>query len=149
MRRRSFVVAGLLAPLFACSAFADSFRIDVLKSPTCGCCAAWGDHLRAAGFDVAASDVSSDALWEFKARLGVPEELSSRHTARLGRCFVEGRAPAGDIERMIAGQPDGLGLTVPGMPIGRPGMEMGDEKEPFETLLVLRSGEAQVFQAHG
>jgi len=83
-----------------------------------------------------------------KARAGVTPDLSSCHTAFIDGYFVEGHVPAGDVERLLAERPDALGLTVPGMPIGSPGMEMGDQRDAYDTLLVLRDGSTAVFESH-
>ena len=83
-----------------------------------------------------------------KARAGITPELSSCHTAFIDGYFVEGHVPAGDVQRLLAERPDALGLTVPGMPIGSPGMEMGDQRDAYDTLLVLRDGSTEVFESH-
>ena len=83
-----------------------------------------------------------------KERLGVSGDLASCHTAMAGPYVIEGHVPAGDIQRLLTEQPAALGLTVPGMPIGSPGMEMGDEREAFDTLLILADGTAEVFASH-
>ncbi|WP_299684144.1 DUF411 domain-containing protein [uncultured Tateyamaria sp.] len=152
MNRRHFIltalVSGLGPALLAHPARATSAQIEVFKSPTCGCCAAWVDHLIGAGFDPVVRDVDQDTLWEMKERAGVPPELSSCHTAFISGYVVEGHVPAGDIQRMLAERPNGLGLTVPGMPIGSPGMEMGSQRDAYDTLLVLRDGTTKVFARH-
>ena len=81
-------------------------------------------------------------------RMGISPELSSCHTAILDGYFVEGHVPADDIKRLMAERPDALGLTVPGMPIGSPGMEMGSEREAFDTLLVQKDGTTEIFAQH-
>lgn len=122
--------------------------LRVAKSPTCGCCGAWVEHMRQAGFKVEVTDVGQDALDALKIRLGIRPQHASCHTAQVGGYFVEGHVPATDVERMLSERPDGLGLTTPGMPIGSPGMEMGSQRDPYDVLLVKKDGGAEVFQPH-
>ena len=135
-------------PVLARSAEPDRAEITVYRSPTCGCCIAWAEHLQRAGFGVEVVDVNQNQLYALKARLGLTVELASCHTAILGDYFIEGHVPAGDIARLLEERPAAAGLTVPGMPIGSPGMEMGDEKEAFDTLLVLEDGSTEIFERH-
>jgi hypothetical protein len=104
----------------------------VHKDPNCGCCGGWIDHLRAAGFAVTAID--TDRMSAVKARLGVPAELASCHTAELGDYVIEGHVPAAAIDRLLAERPRAKGLAAPGMPIGSPGME-GGEPEIYDVML--------------
>ena len=101
-----------------------------------------------AGFTVEARNVEQEALWSLKARSGVTPDLGSCHTAFVGGYVIEGHVPAADVGRLLSERPDAVGLTVPGMPIGSPGMEMGNEREAYETLLILRDGSTSVFQRH-
>jgi len=149
MKRRAFILAGLSTPLIAHRAFAAVPRVYVVKTPTCGCCSAWVDHARSAGFLIEVTDVTQEALWALKESLSITPELASCHTARVEGYFIEGHVPADDISRLLKERPDALGLTVPGMPIGSPGMEMGAQSDAFNTLLVLRDGSTQVFERHG
>jgi hypothetical protein len=145
--RRAFL--SLTLALCAAPAFAQTApRIEVAKTPTCGCCAAWIDHMRAAGFDVTARDVTQGALARIKAQTGLTPELASCHTAMVEGYVVEGHVPAADVRRLLDERPDALGLTVPGMPIGSPGMEMGDARDAYDVLLVRRDGGATVFSAY-
>lgn len=119
----------------------------VHKSPTCGCCGAWVDHMRAAGFQVEVRD--SDDLNPIKQSLGVPEDKTSCHTAQVGPYFVEGHVPAEDIKRLLAQESDARGLTAPGMPAGSPGMEMPDgSKQPYTVELVRADGTTEAFAQH-
>lgn len=149
MNRRYFMLGVLAAPLLTTHARAAGPRLEVFKSPTCGCCSAWVSHVTDAGFQVDARDVSQSVLQGLKAQLGITAALSSCHTALIEGYFIEGHVPAADIERLLGQRPDALGLSVPDMPIGSPGMEVGDEKEPFDTLLVLADGTTRVFASHG
>ena len=148
MNRRHLIFTGLGAALLARPVLAASSRIEVYKSPTCGCCSAWVEHMARAGFDTLARDVDQETLWSMKERAGVAPEVSSCHTAFVDGYFIEGHVPAGDVQRLLAEPPDALGLTVPDMPIGSPGMEMGNQRDAYDTLLVLRDGTTEVFQRH-
>lgn len=106
--------------------------IRVWKDPNCGCCTGWAEHLRRNGFGVVVTDTA--AMQEVKARLGVPPELASCHTAETGGYVIEGHVPAHAIKRLIAEKSPGRGLAVPGMPIGSPGME-GGAPETYEVFL--------------
>jgi len=108
-------------------------EVAVTKDPTCGCCEKWVAHMRAAGFAVT---VTEGPVNPVKARLGVPRELASCHTALVGGYVVEGHVPAGAIKRLLAEQPKATGLAVPGMPAGSPGMEV-DGMEPATYDVVL------------
>ena len=101
-----------------------------------------------AGFRAEVFFVNDEDLRLIKSQLAIPVDLSSCHTATIGRYFIEGHVPAEDIRRLLIERPKALGLSVPGMPIGSPGMEMGNNKEPFDTLLVFENGETQVFNSH-
>jgi hypothetical protein len=152
MNRRHFILAGigsgLATAMVGRPALATPGQMEVFKSPTCGCCSAWVEHMSGAGFDAVARDVDQETLWSMKARAGVTPDLSSCHTAFIEGYFVEGHVPAGDVQRLLAERPDALGLTVPGMPIGSPGMEMGDQRDAYDTLLVLQGGSVEVFNSH-
>jgi len=93
--------------------------------------------------------VESDDLGAIKSAVGLPYGLGSCHTARVGNYFVEGHVPADDVKRLLFEKPDARGLTVPGMPIGSPGMEQGDRREPYDVLLVAKDGTTTVYAHHG
>ena len=120
--------------------------VTVYKSPTCGCCASWVDHLRANGFPVDVQDVED--LQAVKAEYGIPAPLQSCHTAVVDGYVVEGHVPAADVKRLLDERPDAGGLAVPGMPVGSPGMEQGDTVQPYDVLL-LDDGQTSVFAQHG
>lgn len=121
--------------------------VIVHKSPTCGCCGLWVDHLRAAGFEVEVRN--SDNLMPIKQSVGVPADKASCHTAQVGDYFVEGHVPAEDIKRLLAEKPDAKGLVLPGMPAGSPGMEMPDgSQQPYTVELVGRDGTTASFANH-
>jgi hypothetical protein len=120
----------------------------VYKSPTCNCCAKWVDHLEQAGFTVTVKQESGAAV---KQRFGVPRELASCHTATIGNYVVEGHVPAQDVKRLLAQQPEQTaGLAVPGMPIGSPGMERGNQVDPYNVVAFNDKGAVQgVFASYG
>ncbi|MFO7857282.1 MAG: DUF411 domain-containing protein [Paracoccaceae bacterium] len=149
MDRRRFLLAALTAPLLARTAFAATPPLEVFKSPTCGCCSAWIDHVVEAGFEVTARDLDQDALSRLKARAGLSPELASCHTGFVDGYVLEGHVPAADVKALLAERPAALGLAVPGMPVGSPGMEMGGRRDPFDTLLIGREGGVTVFRSHG
>ena len=113
-------------------------KITVNKTPWCGCCTGWSKHLREAGFDV--TEVKYEDLEPIKRRLGVPEALESCHTAEVEGYTIEGHVPAGDIKKLLAMRPDAVGLAVPGMPTGSPGMEMGNERDAYNVMLFSAKG---------
>ena len=149
MHRRLFLLTLAALPVAAQPALATEHdRLLVAKSPYCGCCGAWIEHMRAAGFEVEVAEVGEDALDALKDRLGVAPEHRSCHTAVIGGYFVEGHVPPDDVRRLLAERPEAAGLAVPGMPLGSPGMEVGAEREPYDTLLIGATGETTVFQSH-
>ena len=127
---------------------AEPVQIEVAKTASCGCCSAWVDHLQANGFEVIAHDVSHQQLNGIKARLDIDPVLTSCHTAMVDGYFIEGHVHADEIRSLLAEEPEARGLTVPGMPIGSPGMEMGDQRDAYETLLVLEDGATEIFKEH-
>lgn len=122
---------------------ADAPVLTVYKSPTCGCCSTWATYMGRQGFRV--ETVETADLAAVRDSLGVPGDLSACHTATVGGYTVEGHVPADQIRRLLAEKPDARGIAVPGMPIGSPGMEQGDTRQPYDVLLVHDSGEATVF----
>lgn len=148
MKRRTFVFSGAALALTR-PAFADAnLVLNVLKSPTCGCCTAWVEHIRQAGFVVDVQDVDQNALYAVKDRLQITPELAGCHTAVMGDYFIEGHVPASDIARLLAERPGARGLTVPGMPMSSPGMGGPGAGDPFDTLLVGSDGSTSVFASH-
>ena len=117
----------------------------VYKSAGCGCCGEWEEHMRAAGFRVESHAVADIA--GVKRKLRVPEALSSCHTATVSGYVIEGHVPAADVHRLLRERPAVIGLAVPGMPRGAPGMESAG-KAPYETV-AFQSGGSWVFQRHG
>jgi len=122
--------------------------IHVVKDPGCPCCNAWIGHLRDAGFAVSFEERSVDELAAFKRQQGIPDALVSCHTATVGGYTIEGHVPAADIRRLLAEAPDAIGLTVPGMPYGSPGMGPETEREAYEVILIGRDGAASTFSRY-
>jgi len=148
MKRRIFLLAGAAVTLPLPALANTEPVIKVLKSPTCGCCTAWVDHVRQAGFTVDAQDVDQDHLYALKNRLQITPDLSGCHTATIDGYFVEGHVPASDIARLLSERPKARGLTVPGMPMGSPGMDFSAAREAYDTLLVGMDGATSVFASH-
>jgi hypothetical protein len=122
--------------------------VEVWKSPTCGCCWEWMQHMQVHGFRVKAHDVGNTAM---RARLGIDVKLGSCHTALVEGYAIEGHVPAREVQRLLRERPKAIGLTVPGMPIGSPGMDTGGyagRKEPYEVLLIARDGRTSVYQSY-
>ena len=140
--------AGLLAWLMIGNGTPPAQAADevvVYKSPTCGCCGDWVEHLRQNGFKVRVENQYD--LTPIKQRYGIGPELQSCHTAQVGNYFIEGHVPAGDIQRLLAERPDIRGLAVPGMPMGSPGME-GPYSDHYEVVAVGRTGNLQTYSRH-
>lgn len=127
-------------------AAAAPLAIEVYKSPQCGCCEGWVEHLRANGIAVTVRDVEDTGV--YRARFGIPERFGSCHTGRIAGYAIEGHVPAADIKRLVASKPKAVGLAVPAMPVGSPGMEQGTRKDPFDVLLVRADGGASVFASY-
>ena len=130
--------------LVAC-AQAQATTIAVIKDPACGCCTEWVEHLRREGFTVSVTDTPDQPA--ISARMGVPAELRGCHTATIGGYVIEGHVPAADIRRLLAERPKAIGLAVPGMPMGSPGMEQGGRTEPYVTVLFDQAS-GRVFARH-
>lgn len=123
--------------------------IQVYKSPTCGCCAAWVEHVRAAGFVAEVIDEPEAALQARKSRLGVGPKLASCHTAIVNGYVVEGHVPAADIQRMLREKPAIAGIAAPGMPVGSPGMEVpSGAKDRYDVVAFTRGGTTKVYATH-
>ena len=120
--------------------------VKVWKSPTCGCCSLWVEHMRRSGFEVEVEDLAD--LTQVKQEHGVGAHLQSCHTALVDGYVLEGHVPADDVKRLLDERPQVLGLAVPGMPAGSPGMEYGDVKHPYDVLTFDRSGRTAVWSKH-
>lgn len=145
---------GAIASLRQPAASANSYNLSqaphptgtVYRDPNCGCCESWMEHLRANGFEV--SEVQQSDMDVIKQEYNVPDDLASCHTAILNGAVFEGHVPAEDIQRFFSERSNAVGLAVPGMPIGSPGMESGDTQEPFTVYSFDSSGNAEIFSTH-
>jgi hypothetical protein len=148
LTRRGLVAAIAAAPALVSARAAPLPKLVVTKDPSCGCCAGWADHARAAGFPVEIIDTSE--LARVKARLGVPKNLHACHTAEIESYVIEGHVPTGAIRRLLAERPPVKGLAVPGMPVGSPGMEVeGAEPETYDVIAFGPSGQSRFARYKG
>ena len=148
--RRAFLIGAAGVLLSAGSTLAaDTRAIAVFRSPSCGCCGKWVDALRRAGLKPTVT--LTDDLGAIRRGMSVPDSLASCHTAKIQGYVIEGHVPPADILRLVAERPKALGLVLPGMPMGSPGMETpGVAAEPFTTLLLLNArGQTRTFARHG
>lgn len=145
MMRKSLLGTIAFAAMFVGSA-AHAATMTVYKSPSCGCCGKWVEHVEQHGFKVQV--VPTADMMALKNKLGVPGETISCHTTKVGNYIVEGHVPAADIKRLLAQKPKARGIAVAGMPMGSPGMEHGDHREPYTTVLIGLDGKTSVFARH-
>lgn len=148
LSRRSLLASGAsFAGLAALPALAagGAPAVHVRKDPDCGCCTAWIDVLLADGFSVTVEMVPPDQLLQFKLAQGIPEAMVSCHTAEAEGYLIEGHVPPADLRRLLAERPEALGLAVPGMPWGSPGMGPEAEREAYDVFLIARDGTSSVF----
>ena len=145
--KRLLITLSLMLTLFmAGAALAQSaLGITVYKTPYCGCCHLWVEHLKANGFAVTPKDVNDTA--PIRQKLNMPAALGSCHTAVINGYVIEGHVPAADIKRLLKEKPKAVGLSVPGMPLGSPGMEAANT-QPYNTLLVMKDGSTKVWARH-
>ena len=122
----------------------ENVLVTVYKSPTCGCCTKWVDHIREAGFRVEVRDTPN--VEPVKTEHGLPEHLASCHTALVGGYVVEGHVPADVIRRLLRERPEVAGIAVPGMPMGSPGME-GPSKDPYQVVAFGKDGGTSVYES--
>ncbi len=149
LNRRLLLGAAVFAGMTgtACAQSRPSRNLAVFKTPTCPCCDGWIAHMRAAGFTATVTIVPD--LQPVRSSRGLPDALASCHTGLIDGYLVEGHVPAPDVIRLLAERPTAVGLAVPAMPLGSPGMETPQgHKDPYDTLLVLRSGATRVFARH-
>ena len=142
---RTFLALLLGAFLLPGTAVRAAPEIEVWKSPSCDCCTGWVEHLQDNGFAVKVKDTSPAMLDQIKRQAGITDKLASCHTGKIDGYVIEGHVPAADIKRLVSEKPDAAGLTVPGMPIGSPGMEVDDKREPYDVLLLRKDGATEVF----
>jgi len=141
---------GILALLMAATSASSQQRtpsITVFKDRTCSCCKKWIAHLEANGFKTVVKEVDGTA--PYQKQFHVPANLASCHTAVVGKYVIEGHVPAADLKRLLVAKPAGtVGLAVPGMPVGSPGMEMGDRSAEYAVVAFSATGSTRVFAKH-
>ena len=150
MRIASILATGLLLTLGGAASIAGRqapVTVEVYKSPTCGCCSKWVDHLREHKFTVRTTD--TDQVDAVKNKHGVPTAARSCHTALVAGYVIEGHVPAADLQRLLKERPAIVGLAVAGMPVGSPGMEVsGRPADPYDVLSFDKNGRTAVFSRH-
>jgi len=143
----TLILAGVGYFLYLQSEPVSASEMTVYKSPTCGCCSAWIHHLEVNGFQVNAIDMQD--VTPRKIQLGITPQTASCHTGVIDGYVIEGHVPAADIRRLLEEKPENIrGIAVPGMPIGSPGMEMGDRKDAYDVLAIDKDGNTSVFAKH-
>ena len=146
-RRQLFTAVALFAASSVRPAAQKGSTVQVYKDPTCGCCSLWVEHLRKAGFSANVADVQDMDV--VKDTYGVPRQVRSCHTAIVGGYTIEGHVPAADVQRLLKERPRIVGIGVPGMPIGSPGMEVANVKpQPYDVLAFDKAGQTTVFASH-
>ena len=148
LNRRIWLVVALTFPFTAAATQLQTNLVEVWKDPNCGCCKDWVTILEKSGFTVRVFDSGNEAM---RAQLGIPVKLGSCHTARVGGYAIEGHVPVREIRRLLREQPKAIGLTVPGMVVGSPGMDGSvykGRKDPYSVLLVHANGESSIFQKY-
>jgi hypothetical protein len=151
MTRRATVFAllgGVALGMRPVAAVAAPIAINVAKDPNCGCCTAWVEIIEADGFAASIQLLDFDALQAFKIASGIPEGMASCHTAHVDGYAIEGHVPAADIRRLLTERPDAVGLSVPGMPYGSPGMGPEAEREAYIVYLIRRDGSVEPFASY-
>jgi hypothetical protein len=146
--RRSVLAALASLPLASLAQQETKILVEVWKAPECGCCEDWAKHLQANGFAVKIHNGGNDAM---RAKMGLPDRLASCHTGLVGGYAIEGHVPAREIRRLLKEKPQAVGLTVPGMPVGSPGMDdpaYKGRKDPYDVLLVNRGGATRVYASY-
>lgn len=148
LSRRTLLIAGAAlvaaSPLRALAQGAGP-AIHVMKDPDCGCCSAWIEILEQNGFGVTVEESSPAMLARYKSENGIPLELVSCHTGKVDGYLIEGHVPPADIRRLLSERPEAVGIAVPGMPYGSPGMGPEHEREAYDVFLIRRDGGSELF----
>ena len=126
----------------------DAPSIHVLKDPNCGCCTAWIEILKEDGFTVTTERSYGTLLIRHKLENGIPQNMTSCHTGDVEGYMIEGHVPTADIRRLLSERPDAVGLAVPGMPYGSPGMGPEDEREAYDVFLLRKDGSTEIFSSY-
>ena len=146
MNRREMLLligAGAAATALPSVAASPLPRVEVFKLASCDCCTGWVGHMKAAGFPVSATNV--DDTTAVRKRLGMPDRYGACHSATVAGYALEGHVPAAEVRKLLAAKPKAVGLAVPSMPPGSPGMEVGDRHDPYDVFLIDAAGNATVF----
>jgi hypothetical protein len=148
--RRTVLIGGAVLALSAIPAAAQDARpaIHVLTDPNCGCCTAWIDIIDRDGFAITTERSFGTLLMRYKMDNGIPQEMISCHTDQIDGYVIEGHVPLADIRRLLAERSDAVGLAVPGMPFGAPGMGPEDQREAYDVFLIRRDGTTDVFSSY-
>ena len=148
-RRRDFLLGAASLLIVPNSVLAQSApKLHVFKDPNCGCCSAWIGITEKEGFRVTTEARTSGALVQEKVKRGIPAAMASCHTADVDGYAIEGHVPPADIRRLLAERPDAIGLAVPGMPFGSPGMGPETQREAYDVHLILRDGATRIFSSY-
>lgn len=148
LNRRHLLAGALLLPLAGARAAVGRTLVEVWKDPSCGCCKDWITHMEQAGFELRVHDSGNTAA---RARFGMPARFGSCHTARIGGYTIEGHVPAREIQRLLQEKPQAVGLAVPGMVVGSPGMDgpaYGKRRDPYDVVLVKADGSSTIYQSY-
>ena len=148
MKRTLTALALTLALLPAAQALAQATPIEVRKTNGCGCCLAWMEHLEENGFAPTGQDMFAGLLVRFKLDNGVPQRMVTCHTALVEGYVIEGHVPASDIRRLLAERPDAVGLAVPEMPLGSPGMDQSRWRDAYDVFLIRNDGTTEIFASY-
>ncbi|NUH64194.1 DUF411 domain-containing protein [Sulfitobacter sp. S0837] len=150
LTRRSLLTsfAGLAATAPFASWAGEKPVIHVMKDPNCGCCSAWIEILEQEGFAVTTENSLGTLLIKYKQDSGIPQNMASCHTAKIDGYMIEGHVPPADIHKLLAMRPDAIGLAVPGMPYGSPGMGPEAERDAYDVYLIARDGSTEVFTSY-
>jgi len=145
---KNWIITASMALLIAIPASAENTVIDVRKTSGCGCCLAWMEHLEENGFTPTGQDMFAGLLVRFKIDSGVPQNMMSCHTALVDDYVIEGHVPAADIRRLLSERPDAVGLSVPEMPLGSPGMDQSSWREAYDVFLIRNDGSTEVYSSY-
>lgn len=148
LSRRAFLTLSAALPFAGGATAQTAAAIHVRKDPNCECCTGWVEHLQANGFEVTVEELHAGLLVAFKTERSIPVELQSCHTGEVEGYLLEGHVPATDIERLLAERPDALGLAVPGMPFGSPGMGSEANREAYEVILFRADGAVETWTSY-
>lgn len=148
MKTPIYALSLALTVLPVSKALAEEIPIEVFKTNGCGCCLSWMEHLEENDFSPTGQDMLSGLLMRLKRDNGVPQRMVSCHTALVDGYVIEGHVPADDIRRLMEERPDVVGLAVPGMPLGSPGMDQGRRREAYDVFLIHNDGSTEVFSSY-